>query len=226
MKIESFMKRLNATELGEGVTNDTYIAIPRDVDLSQMLENQQAMTIFDRVEGVLYTPENANIKYVQTGQNNQERISGLGQYFRRMGAKVGDEILIEKVEDGDRCVLYLDFNHRDVIVFQKNKDWVELLTPQRMEPYKRDHDYCLDVIYGNERVKLVVKYLGPKRKKKTSPADTAAYDLLIEDKSILPNYEYLDYIEISNGDADRRLARMKTYIFSLVDTMHVGEDEQ
>lgn len=53
MKIESFIKRLNATELGEGVTNDSYIAIPRDVDLSQMLENQQAMTIFDRVEGAL-----------------------------------------------------------------------------------------------------------------------------------------------------------------------------
>ena len=226
MKIESFIKRLNATELGEGVTNDTYIAIPRDVDLSQMLENQQAMTIFDRVEGVLYTPENSNIKYVQTGQNNQERISGLGQYFRRVSANVGDEILIEKVQDGDSCILYLDFNHRDVIVFQKNKDWVEILTPQRMEPYKTGNDYSMDVIYQNERVKLYVKYLGQKMKKKTSPADTAAYDLQIDSKSILPNYEYLDYIEISNGDADRRLARMKTYMLSLIDTMNAGGDKK
>lgn len=226
MKIESFIKRLNATELGEGVTNDTYIAIPRDVDLSQMLENQQAMTIFDRVEGILYTPENSNIKYVQTGQNNQERISGLGQYFRRVSANVGDEILIEKVEDGDSCLLYLDFNHRDVIVFQKNKDWVEILTPQRMEPYKTGDDYSMDVIYQNERVKLYVKYLGQKMKKKTSPADTAAYDLLIDSKSILPNYEYLDYIEISNGDTERRLARMKTYMLSLIDTMNAGGDKK
>lgn len=226
MKIESFIKRLNATELGEGVTNDTYIAIPRDVDLSQMLENQQAMTIFDRVEGVLYTPENSNIKYVQTGQNNQERISGLGQYFRRVSANVGDEILIERVEDDDSCILYLDFNHRDVIVFQKNKDWVEILTPQRMEPYKTGNDYSMDVIYQNERVKLYVKYLGQKMKKKTSPADTAAYDLLIDSKSILPNYEYLDYIEISNGDTDRRLARMKTYMLSLIDTMNAGGDKK
>lgn len=226
MKIESFIKRLNATELGEGVTNDTYIAIPRDVDLSQMLENQQAMTIFDRVEGVLYTPENSNIKYVQTGQNNQERISGLGQYFRRVSANVGDEILIEKVEDGDRCILYLDFNHRDVIVFQKNKDWVEILTPQRMESYKTGNGYSMDVIYQNERVKLYVKYLSQKMKKKTSPADTAAYDLLIDSKSILPNFEYLDYIEISNGAADRRLARMKTYILSLIYTMNAGGDKK
>ena len=226
MRIESFITRLNATVLGEGVTNDTYIAIPRDVDLSQMLQNQQAMTIFDRVEGVLYTPENSNIKYVQTGQNNQERISGLGQYFRRVSANVGDEILIEKVQDGDSCILYLDFNHRDVIVFQKNKDWVEILTPQRMEPYKTGNDYSMDVIYQNERVKLYVKYLGQKMKKKTSPADTAAYDLQIDSKSILPNYEYLDYIEISNGDADRRLARMKTYMLSLIDTMNAGGDKK
>lgn len=184
------------------------------------------MTIFDRVEGVLYTPENSNIKYVQTGQNNQERISGLGQYFRRVSANVGDEILIEKVQDGDSCILYLDFNHRDVIVFQKNKDWVEILTPQRMEPYKTGNDYSMDVIYQNERVKLYVKYLGQKMKKKTSPADTAAYDLQIDSKSILPNYEYLDYIEISNGDADRRLARMKTYMLSLIDTMNAGGDKK
>ena len=226
MKIESFIKRLNATELGEGVTNDTYVAIPRDVDLSQILENQQAMTIFDRVEGVLYTPENSNIKYVQTGQNNQERISGLGQYFRRVNANVGDEILIEKVEYGDNFILYLDFNHRDVIVFQKNKDWVEILTPQRMVPYKTGNDYSMDVIYQNERVNLYIKYLGQKMKKKTSPVDTAAYDLQIDSKSILPNYDYLDYIEISNGDADRRLARMKTYMLSLIDTMNAGGDKK
>ena len=184
------------------------------------------MTIFDRVEGVLYTPENSNIKYVQTGQNNQERISGLGQYFRRMSANVGDEILIEKFEDDDSCILYLDFNHRNVIVFQKNKDWVEILTSQRMEPYKTGNDYSMDVIYQNERVKLYVKYLGQKMKKRTSPIDTAAYDLLIDGKSILPNYEYLDYIEISNGDADRRLARMKTYMLSLIDIMNAGGDKK
>ena len=225
MKIESFIKRLNATELGKGATNDTYIAIPGDVDLSQMLQNQRAMTIFDRVEGVQYTPDNSNIKYVQTGQNNQERISGLGQYFSRVSANVGDEILIEKVQDGDSCFLYLDFNHRDVIVFQNNKDWVEILTPQRMEPYKtKGGDYSMDVIYKNERVNLYVKYLGQKKKKTTSPADTAAYDLQINSKSILPNYEYLDYIEISN--ADRRLARMKTYMFSLIDTMNAGGDKK
>ena len=73
---------------------------------------------------------------------------------------------------------------------------------------------------------MYVKYLGQKMKKRTSPIDTAAYDLLIDGKSILPNYEYLDYIEISNGDADRRLARMKTYMLSLIDIMNAGGDKK
>lgn len=222
MKIESFIKRLNATEVGEGVTNDTYIAIPRDVDLSNILVNQEAMTIYDRVGGVLYTPANSNIKYVQTGQNNQERISGLGQYFRSVDAKVGDEILIERVVDGDESKLYLDFRHRNVIVFQKNKDWVEILTPDRMTPYAQGNDYTVDVIYLNRNVELYVKYLGQKMKKKTSPSDTAAFDLLIENKSILGDYEYLDYIEIGIENDKKRLARMKTYFLSFVGMMENG----
>ena len=222
MKIESFIKRLNATEVGEGVTNDTYIAIPRDVDLSNIIVNQEAMTIYDRVGGVLYTPANSNIKYVQTGQNNQERISGLGQYFRSVDAKVGDEILIERVVDGDESKLYLDFRHRNVIVFQKNKDWVEILTPDRMTPYAQGNDYTVDVTYLNRNVELYVKYLGQKMKKKTSPSDTAAFDLLIENKSILGDYEYLDYIEIGIENDKKRLARMKTYFLSFVGMMENG----
>ena len=222
MKIESFIKRLNATEVGEGVTNDTYIAIPRDVDLSNILVNQEAMTIYDRVGGVLYTPANSNIKDVQTGQNNQERISGLGQYFRSVDAKVGDEILIERVVDGDESKLYLDFRHRNVIVFQKNKDWVEILTPDRMTPYAQGNDYTVDVTYLNRNVELYVKYLGQKMKKKTSPSDTAAFDLLIENKSILGDYEYLDYIEIGIENDKKRLARMKTYFLSFVGMMENG----
>lgn len=225
MKIESFIKRLNATEVGEGVTNDTYIAIPRDVDLSNILVNQEAMTIYDRVGGVLYTPSNSNIKYVQTGQNNQERISGLGQYFRSVDAKVGDEILIERVVDGNESKLYLDFRHRNVIVFQKNKDWVEILTPDRMSPYAKGDDYTVDVTYLNKNVELYVKYLGRKMKKKTSPTDTAAFDLIIEDKSILSDYEYLDYIEIGIENDKKRLARMKTYFLSFVDMMENGGQE-
>ena len=104
MKIHSFIKRLNATELGLGVTNDTYIAIPNEVNLSDMLVNRLALEIFDRKTGTVFTPENSNIMYVQTGQNNQERISGLGRYYEMVDAKVGDEILIEKIEDGERTV--------------------------------------------------------------------------------------------------------------------------
>ncbi len=218
MKAECFIKRLNATEIGIGVTNDTYIAIPREVDLSSMLVNQQAMTIFDRVEGVLYTPDNSNIKYVQTGQNNQERISGLGQYFRNMDAHVGDEVVIERVVAADSTKLYLDFHHRNVVVFQKNRDWVELLTPELLIPYKQDDDYMITVTSNLNHVPLHVRYLGKKKKKATSPSETDAYDLIIGSQSVLPQYDYLDFIEINTEDVSHRMARMKSYIFSILST--------
>ena len=109
-----------------------------------------------------------------------------------------------------------------MIVFQKNKDWVEILTPDRMTPYAQGNDYTVDVTYLNRNVELYVKYLGQKMKKKTSPSDTAAFDLLIENKSILGDYEYLDYIEIGIENDKKRLARMKTYFLSFVGMMENG----
>ena len=61
MKIHSFIKRLNATELNLGVTKDSYIAIPNEVNLSDMFVNRQALEIYDRKTGTLFTPENSNI---------------------------------------------------------------------------------------------------------------------------------------------------------------------
>ena len=216
MRIDSFIKRLNATELGEGVTNDTYIAIPRDVDLSDVLVNNQAMTILDLHDGNLFTPQNSNIKYVKTGQNNQERISGLGQYFRSVDAHVGDEVIIERIEENGIRKLYIDFNRRNVIVFQKNKDWVEVLNPNLIEEYAVGNDYSINVTCKKRTVNLLIKYIGLKKKKKTSPNETPAYDLIIDNKSILSEYDYLDFIEIS-ADDNKRLARMKTFVYSTIE---------
>lgn len=96
MKIQSFIKRLNATELGLGATHDAYIAIPSGVNLSVMLENQKVLHPVDKASGFSYKPSGSDFKYVQTGQNNQERISGLGEFYVSRDAKVGDEILVEE----------------------------------------------------------------------------------------------------------------------------------
>ena len=94
-----------------------------------------------------------------------------------------------------------------------------------MSPYANGNDYTVDVTYLNKNVELYVKYLGRKMKKNTSPTDTAAFDLLIEDKSILSDYEYLDYIEIGIENDKKRLARMKTYFLSFVGMMENGGQE-
>ena len=36
MKITQFIKQLNGTEVGEGNTNDCYVAVPSAVDLSEI----------------------------------------------------------------------------------------------------------------------------------------------------------------------------------------------
>lgn len=223
MKIHSFIKRLNATELGLGATNDTYIAIPIEVDLSDMLINRQALEIFDRKTGTVFTPENSNIMYVQTGQNNQERISGLGRYYEMVDAKVGDEILIERIEDRSGIKYAIDFYHRNAIVFQKNRDYVEILTPEKIAPYAKENDYCFEVVIDGKPEILLVQFVEKRKKKKTSPRETDFYDLQIQGKSILDNYSYQEYIEVV--DDGKRLGRMKTYYYSLIEMLEGRDDE-
>ena len=127
MRIECFIKRLNAIEIGKGVTNDTYIAIPNEVDLSEMFCDRTPLTLSDRYTGFVFSPPENNIQYVKTGQNNQIRISGLGRYYSSVNAEIGDEIMIERKDYKNTTSYSLDFHHRHAIVFLKNREFVEIL---------------------------------------------------------------------------------------------------
>ncbi len=219
MKIYSFVKRLNATELGLGVTHDAYIAIPIEVDLSTMLENQRVLQPFNRYSNELYTPRGAKFKYVQTGQNRQERISGLGEFYSKTNAKIGDEILIEKIENDNTEHYFIDLHHRNAIVFQVNtiqgQRYVEILPNDIIYKYANEDGYTFQVIYKGHTHQLNVVFKHEIKKKKNSPTPTKFYDMLIDNVSILSHYNYQEYIELLT--TDMRLGLMKTYWYSILD---------
>lgn len=227
MKIQSFVKRLNATELGLGATHDAYVAIPSEVNLSLMLENQKVINPINRFSGGLYSPEGSEFKYVQTGQNNQERISGLGEFYVLTDAKVGDEILIEKVEDRKGGIqYYLDLHHRHAIVFQVNsisgKKCVDILPNNIMQDYANGKNYDFEIYYDGGSHALQVQFLCEEKKKKTSPKATKFYDLIVDGDSILQGYSYQEYIELVTDGM--RLGRMKTYWYSMLKLMEDKND--
>ena len=55
MKITQFIKQLNGTEVGEGNTNDCYVAIPGKVDLTKILPTNQPLELTDVSDGTIYT---------------------------------------------------------------------------------------------------------------------------------------------------------------------------
>ena len=211
MKIRTFTKRLNATELGKGATNDTYVAIPNEADLSTMFANNVAMTIEDRSSGQIYAPPTSNIKYTQTGQNNQERISGLGEYFRNNKTNVGDEIVFEREEDTNGNIkYYVNLIHRDVIVFQKGKKYAEIIRSGTLPQYIIDNNYRMEVSYHGRKCMLDIIFIEASKKKKTSPTTTDFYDMAIDGSSILSDFSYQDYIEVDIKS--KQLDRMLTYM--------------
>lgn len=222
MKIQSFVKRLNATELGLGATHDAFIAIPSEIDLSVMFENQKVIYPFNQYSGGVYNSTNSKLKYVQTGQNNQERISGLGEFYAETDAKVGDEFIIEKIEDSSMSIkYYIDLYHRNVIVFQVNKIegmlCVDILPNDIIGKYAVGLDYKFDITLDGQLHSLSVKFLKEAKKKKTSPEMTKFYDLLLDSRSIVSNYRYQEYIELVTEGM--RLGKMRTYWYSELEVM-------
>lgn len=217
MKIRTFTKRLNATELGKGRTNDTYVAIPNEADLSTMFPNNVALTIKDRKSGQIYSPATkSNIKYTQTGQNNQERISGLGEYFRSKQANVGDEIIFDRFEETSGNISYcINLEHREVAVLQKGKEYAEIIRLAFLPQHAIDRNFKLDVIYKGKKHTLYINYVETSKKKITSPITTDFYDLIIDGESILPEFSYYDYIEIDFSS--KQLERMLTYMEHIVE---------
>ena len=87
MKIQSL---LNALMLQMGwATHDAYIAIPSGVNLSVMLENQKVLHPVDKASGFLINRQDLILNMFRHGQNNQERISGLGEFYVSRDAKLG-----------------------------------------------------------------------------------------------------------------------------------------
>lgn len=207
MKIKVFKKRLNRIELGKGNTHDRYIAVPSGVDLSNMFEEGKVITPYDVLnEKVLGS--NNNICYkVHKEQNNQHRISGLGKYYDSVDAEIGDEISIRQYDYGTHYEYDISFNKRHAIVFQKLREsGFELLTPSLLPELSPDNPIQMCIKYRGIESTLLIQF-NKKVQKRAGSESVDSYDLQIDNKSLINEFAYQEYLEIVGSN----LQEMKNY---------------
>lgn len=202
MKVIQIIKKLNNTELGKGNTNDAYVLIPNDLDITEIFEEKDKPVEFEDK----YTHERVIIRNTI---DREKRIVGLGQYYRNQRLSAGDEIIFEKREIGNRTeyMVYVKKND-NILAFQKSKQGFEILTPERIGRYSH-------IISGSGET-LEITFLTSGKKRKDSPSVTDFYDITVAGESLMDKFSVKEIGEIScQGDSIKinRFYGWKKYIF-------------
>ena len=183
MKIIQFVKQLNNTELGKGRTNDTYVHIPNELDITDIFTKTNESIEFRDVD-------NMETVGARNTVGREKRIVGLGQYYRSRDLSAGDEIVFERRSDDEKTEFEVRVvKHPENLVFQKAKSGFEILTPERLNMVKSWRTQSED--------EFSIDFLCSAKKRNDSPDITDFYDISINGKSLLESYSGKDIGYIS-----------------------------
>ena len=192
MKVQQFIKKLNNTELGRTGIHENYVLVPQSVDLSTFFDATHLNPIFyDRRSGTV-------VDYIRYTSDRENRIVGLGQYYRINKADAGDKILFERSDSHNDTKFYIDLiKYENLILFQKMSKGFEVLNPDRLQP-KLVHGYfALTSKLNGDPCELEIRFKGSFKKREDSPIYTDFYDLTANGINIMNNYSHNELIELS-----------------------------
>ncbi len=174
-----FSKRLNNTELGKGNTHETYVLVPSNVSIDNIFEVENKQYDFCDVS-------TNTIYKIRKTQGNETRLVGLGDYYREKNLNAGDMVIFTFISNDEKR-FYIDYMRNDKsIIFQKNTNGFEILTPNRIS--------LSDAIPDDE---LEIRFIASKKKRSDSPRETDFYDIISSGKSLLNDYKNNELGEIS-----------------------------
>lgn len=201
MKIIQIIKRLNNTELGIGNTHETYILIPSDLDFSDFLLNEEEEFLFKK-NNLTYK---LNYKVTKTGE---ERLNGLGPFYRENNLTAGDELLLEKriYDDDNKIDFFIDVNKRNnVLILTKFKNiGFAILNEESLDIFKKNLN-TMDVYYKGKRNSISLNFLSSEKKRSDSPNKTNVYELKIDGNNICNDFKSKEMLEINISTKDNAI---------------------
>ena len=208
MKIQQFIKRLNNTEIGRGNTQDCYVLVPREVNIERMFDqNNRTPILFDKVSNKIL-----DLGLPELTLARENRIKGLGPYYRENIVCAGDEILFEKREFENKVEFFIDLNiKQNIVMFQKNSKGFEILNFDRLEKDLINTQYVFAASYNNIIQPITIQFKESSKKRTDSPDTTDFYDIATKDGSILDKYKNNDYLELSDGPKTKLLSKVSAW---------------
>lgn len=184
-----FIKKINETEVGNMGTNETYILVPKKIKISDIFERTNFEYDFK------YKKTN-NVYKLRLTVGREQRIVGLGPFYRDSNAKAGSRILIECRESRNGTKEYfLDVVTSDnSILLQVSSSLGLRILNKGINKINKEDEYK---IYEHEELyPIEIKFLGKYKPRKNSKTKFDYYDLLINNRSARGRYSNDDIIEI------------------------------
>lgn len=184
MKSIQIIKRVNQTEIGKGGTHETYVLVPRELDVSQIFTFADQKIDF-------YFPENKkNYGIRLTNTSNQEkRIVGLGDFYRDCNINAGDSVIFE-LKNGKHIIRCQHYTGR--VILQRLAKGFECLSGDVSDINSSKYK----TIRGGVTQSVEISFRQKAKKRKDSPLETTFYDVFIGERSIHNDFSNNDLIEI------------------------------
>lgn len=183
--IQQYLHRPNATELGQGNTNECYMLISTEIDISDIFPIGVEISTQDTWSGKVYKLKAAKIR--------EYRINQFGDLYRDYDVRPGDEILITKISGEDIEKVYVTVNKFNRVFINVTGNGAELFNIDRMQSFKTSNEkYSLPVSYSGVNGNLVVTYDGQKKKRQDSPVLTDFYSAVFNGQRLQNRLYFLD----------------------------------
>ena len=172
MQITRYIHRPNATELGLGNTNETYLLIPTEIQLSTMFPPGTIVEVLDSSSQKTYA--------LKSAYGREFRVNQMGAIYRDYAVKPGDEIIFIMISNSSESNVYLEVKTYNRVVFDVGERGVEISNSDRLDPFRnKDASYSLPVKQANSRQELKITFARAQKKRNDSPTETDFYDLKI-----------------------------------------------
>ncbi|GAB7231289.1 hypothetical protein [Facklamia hominis] len=188
MKIIQFIKKVNATEVGAMNTNETYISVTKNVDLSDMFPN------FEEVKTFRYKKNKSKEYLVRLQTGREIRIVGLGIFYRDYDITPGTRVILEKIihNDGSEDFLIDYEKSKELLCFQFNKSkGFRILNEENFETNE-----IKSFFYDGEIGVLNIKFREESKPRIDSKVVLKYYDLVFNGRVMEDDFVNNDILEI------------------------------
>ena len=183
--IQQYLHRPNATELGQGNTNECYMLISTEIDISDIFPVGVEISAQDTQSGKVYKLKAAKIR--------EYRVNQFGDLYRDYDVRPGDEILITKIFGEAIEKVYVTINKFNRVFINVTGNGAELFNIDRMASFKTSNEkYSLPVRYSDMNGNLVVSYDGQKKKRQDSPVLTDFYSAVFNGQRLQNRLYFLN----------------------------------